>query len=534
MTDKQLDATAVEAAAAPADVNASSLTLPACLIIMDGFGLAEPGPGNAISQANTPVLDRVFSECPLMRLEASGEAVGLPAGQMGNSEVGHLNIGAGRVVYQELTRINRACADGSLAENPVLNHAFATAAAPGAVLHLMGLFSDGGVHSSNEHLYALMRAAKTAGVAHIVVHCFMDGRDVPPKSGISYLRELENVAAQLSDDACLVEIGSIEGRYYAMDRDNRWDRVERAWHAIVEAQPLVASAPAEVLAASYEAGVTDEFVEPVALCPRGVCEGDAVVFFNFRPDRARELTRSMVDAHFAGFERPRFPQVDFVCLTEYDPEIPAPVAFAKEFPQNVLADVLSAAGLRQYHIAETEKYAHVTFFLNGGIEEPKTGEQRSLVPSPKVATYDLQPEMSEPAVARTLARAIDSQEADVYVVNFANCDMVGHTGSVPATVSAVEAVDAGVGEVLAALRRKGGVALLTADHGNADKMIAEDGTPFTAHTTALVPLALVDCSGRGLSLTGGQGALCDLAPTLLEMIGLSVPAEMTGQSLLAK
>ena len=456
---------------------------------MDGFGLAEPGPGNAISQARTPCLDEVFATRPWTKLEASGEAVGLPAGQMGNSEVGHLNIGAGRVVFQELTRINRACADGSLAANPVLNEAFAAAARPGAALHLMGLVSDGGVHSSNEHLYALARAAKAAGASHIVVHCFMDGRDVPPRSGAGYLDELEGVLAELTDDACVAEIGSISGRYYAMDRDNRWERVEQAW--------------------------------------RAVRDGDAVVFFNFRPDRAREITRALVDPAFAGFDRGAYPQVSFVCLTEYDPEIPAPVAYPKEFPADVLADVLAEAGLAQYHIAETEKYAHVTFFLNGGREE------RALIPSPKVATYDLKPEMSEPDVAATLAAAIDADEADVYIVNFANPDMVGHTGVIPAAVAAIEAVDAGVSQVLAALERKGGTALITADHGNADKMLSQDGSPFTAHTTAPVPLALVDFAETGRTLDGRLGALCDIAPTLLELIGLEAPAAMTGRSLLA-
>ena len=451
---------------------------------MDGFGLAEPGPGNAISQARTPCLDEVFATRPWTKLEASGEAVGLPAGQMGNSEVGHLNIGAGRVVFQELTRINRACADGSLAANPVLNEAFAAAARPGAALHLMGLVSDGGVHSSNEHLYALARAAKAAGASHIVVHCFMDGRDVPPKSGAGYLDELEGVLAELTDEGCAAEIGSISGRYYAMDRDNRWERVEQAWRAVVAAEPRADATAAEVMAASYAADVTDEFVVPTALTGRGVRDGDAV-------------------------------------------------AYPKEFPEEVLADVLAEAGLAQYHIAETEKYAHVTFFLNGGREEPKAGEERALIPSPKVATYDLKPEMSEPDVAATLAAAIDADEADVYIVNFANPDMVGHTGVIPAAVAAIEAVDAGVSQVLAALERKGGTALITADHGNADKMLSQDGSPFTAHTTAPVPFALVDFAGTGRTLDARQGALCDIAPTLLELVGLEAPAVMTGKSLLA-
>ena len=520
------------------DDSKQNLRLPACLIIMDGFGLEEAGEGNAISLANTPVLDSLFDSRPWTKLEASGEAVGLPAGQMGNSEVGPLNIGAGRVVFQELTRINKACDDGSIKSNPVIRHAFDTVKDNGGALHLMGLLSDGGVHSSNEHLYALIQAAKEAGVEDIRIHCFMDGRDVPPMSGRDFVQELQERISDMDLDGeegsgSIARIASISGRYYAMDRDNRWDRVQRAYDTIVKGENRTVMDPISAMELSYEEGTTDEFVIPVSFLDNGMSDGDAVIFFNFRPDRAREITRAIVDEGFSGFEREEHPNVEFVCLTEYDPTIDAPIAFPKEFPENVLADVLAEHGLSQYHIAETEKYAHVTFFLNGGIEAQKQGEERKLISSPKVATYDLQPEMSEPEVANALCEAIESDSADVYIVNFANCDMVGHTGIIPAAVKAVEAVDAGVGQVLGAMAEKGGFTLLTADHGNADRMLADDGSPFTAHTTAKVPFVLIDDTGSKMTLQQREGKLADIAPTMLEAIGLEIPSEMTGTSLLA-
>ena len=511
---------------------------PTALIIMDGFGHREETKGNAIEAAKKPNLDKIFAENPLTYIGASGLDVGLPDGQMGNSEVGHTNIGAGRIVYQELTRITKAIQDGDFFENPALMSAINQCKWFDSTLHIFGLLSDGGVHSHIDHMFALLELARRKGLRKVCFHCFMDGRDVPPASGAAYMAELvdylERAASKAPDGApCEISIASVEGRYYAMDRDNRWERVERAYDAVVCAEPFRDLAAVAAMEASYASEVTDEFVEPVALDPRGMRDGDSVIFFNFRPDRAREITRALTDPDFAGFARKAWPSVHFVCLTEYDPEIPAAVAFPKEFPENVLADVLADAGLAQYHIAETEKYAHVTFFLNGGREAEKAGESRRLIASPKVATYDLQPEMSEPEVADTLAAAIDADEADVYIVNFANCDMVGHTGIVEAARAATEAVDAGVGKVLSAIKRKGGVALVTADHGNADKMIAEDGGAFTAHTTNPVPLVLVDASGSNLSLSGAEGCLADIAPTLLAMIGLPQPAEMTGESLLA-
>jgi 2,3-bisphosphoglycerate-independent phosphoglycerate mutase len=504
--------------------------LPACLIIMDGFGMGEPGPHNAITVADTPNLDRLFAEYPTTQVCASGLAVGLPEGQMGNSEVGHLNMGAGRVVYQELTRISQAIEDGSFFENAVLDEAIDAAVADGHAVHLMGLVSDGGVHSHQEHLYALLELAKRRGAKQVYVHALLDGRDVPPDSGAGYVEQLEEIMAEKG----IGRVATVMGRYYAMDRDNRWERVERAWRALVAGEGAAASSAVPAIRESYAQGVTDEFVIPTVIEQDGapvatVRDGDALIFFNFRPDRARQITRAFVDVEFARFVRGAKPETHFVCLTEYDPTIDAPVAYPKELPCCVLADVLADAGLRQLHIAETEKYAHVTFFFNGGAEQPKPGEERILVPSPKVATYDLQPEMSASEVTDELVAAIEADRADVYIVNYANCDMVGHTGVMEAAVRAVETVDACVGRVVSAVRNKGGVSLITADHGNAERMMADDGSPFTAHTAADVPLCIVADGVAGVS---SEGILADIAPTLLDLIGLEPPEEWTGTSLL--
>lgn len=503
------------------------LRLPALLVILDGFALGEPGPGNAVRAARTPVLDELLARWPHTTLGASGRAVGLPDGQMGNSEVGHLNMGAGRVVYQELTRIDLAIEDGSFFENEELVGAIEGAVADGRAVHLMGLVSDGGVHSHQRHLYALLRLAADLGARDVLVHCFLDGRDTPPESGRGYVAALEREMAVVG----VGRVATVMGRYYAMDRDNRWERIERAWRAIVLAEGPCAESADAAVASSYARGITDEFVEPTVVGePRPVEPGDAVVFFNFRPDRARELTRAFVDPAFSGFERPVRPSVRFVCLTEYDPTIPAPIAFPKCLPEHVLADVLAEHGLRQLHIAETEKYAHVTFFFNGGSEPPKPLERRILVPSPKVATYDLKPEMSAYEVTDRLVEAIVARDADVYIVNYANGDMVGHTGIFEAAVAAVEAVDACLGRVVPALRAQQGVALITADHGNAERMLDDDGvTPFTAHTLSPVPLIAV---ADGVSGLASGGILADVAPTLLDLIGLPAPPEWTGRSLL--
>lgn len=510
--------------------------LPALLVIMDGCGLAPEGADNAVAAAKTPFLDHLYATYPHTTLGASGEDVGLPDGQMGNSEVGHLNIGAGRIVFQELSRINNAIKDGSIEENETLVSAMDDVAKSGATLHLLGLVSPGGVHSMQRHGENLAAVAAIHGVEHIRFHCFMDGRDVDPHSGAGYIQTLqENLDALNTYAGTDARIATVSGRYWAMDRDNRWERVERAYDVITLPSDTETD-PVEGVRAYYERDERgDEFVEPFACHNEGVRDGDAMVFFNFRPDRAREMTRAFTEADFDGFERKVAPKLShFVSMTEYDDTFTnVEVAFPKTFPQNVLADVIAQAGLKQLHTAETEKYAHVTFFLNGGVEEPKEGEERVLVPSPKVATYDLQPEMSEPEVTEKLVAAIEADAADFYIVNYANCDMVGHTGVFDAAVKAVEAVDDGLSKVIPAILAKGGFALITADHGNADHMFDVDDAgekhPFTAHTTNRVPFIVVDPAAK---LTGIEdGRLSDIAPTMLTMAGLEPSAEMTGRVL---
>lgn len=500
---------------------------PIMLCILDGFGYNPSDYGNAIQAAATPNLDRYFENYPRTLIGASGMEVGLPDGQMGNSEVGHTNIGAGRIVYQELTRITKSIQDGDFFENEALLAAVQNAKQNGKALHLVGLLSDGGVHSHSAHLYALLQLAKKQGLTKVYVHAIMDGRDVPPESGKGFV---EGLLAKMKEIG-VGEIATITGRYYAMDRDNRWDRVEKAYAAMVYGEGEQGS-PVEVMEKSYANGVTDEFVLPAVTCEGGrISAGDSVVFFNFRPDRAREITRTFVDDEFAGFERRtgRIP-LTYVCFTRYDATMPGVlVAFKPQGLDNVLGAYLAANGKTQLRIAETEKYAHVTFFFNGGVEEPFAGEDRALIASPKVATYDLQPEMSAPAVAEECVKRIHSDKYDVIILNFANCDMVGHTGVFEAARQAVEAVDEAAGAVIDAVLQEGGVVLLTADHGNADKMYEPDGSPFTAHTTNPVPLVVI---GAGDVALRENGVLADLSPTILKLMGLPQPAEMSGTSII--
>ncbi|WP_416200738.1 MAG: 2,3-bisphosphoglycerate-independent phosphoglycerate mutase [Thermocaproicibacter melissae] len=499
---------------------------PLILIIMDGFGIG-PDKGNAIKAAKTPNLDRLFAVNPITQIGASGLNVGLPDGQMGNSEVGHTNIGAGRIVYQDLTRITKSIEDGDFFENSALVAAVDNAAKNGKALHLMGLLSDGGVHSHNSHLYALLKLAKQRGCKKVYVHAFLDGRDVPPTSGVDYVAECVAKMKEIG----IGEISTVMGRYYAMDRDNRWERVGKAYDAMVFGEGVQASDPVQAVKDSYAAGVTDEFVVP-AVCLKNatVQPGDSVIFYNFRPDRAREITRTLVDPDFKGFERRNgFFPLNFVCMTQYDATMPnVSVAFGPETLKNTFAEYISGKGLKQLRIAETEKYAHVTFFFNGGVETVYPGEDRVLINSPKVATYDLQPEMSAYLVTDELLKRIESDKYDVIILNYANCDMVGHTGVFEAARAAVEAVDTCVGKVVDAILARGGTALITADHGNAEQMVDADGSPFTAHTTNPVPFCVV---GYPCKLREG-GRLADIAPTMLKILGLPQPPEMTGKSII--
>lgn len=505
---------------------------PVILIILDGWGWNPNQEGNAIALARTPILDFLLERYPCTTLQTSGEAVGLPRGLMGNSEVGHLNIGAGRVVYQDILRISKDIESGAFFTNSVLVDAMKGVQERGRRLHLLGLLSDGGVHSTLDHLYALLRMARERGVAEVCLHPFLDGRDTSPSSGERYLEELLEVTGQVG----IGKIATVMGRYYAMDRDKRWDRLQRAYRALVEGEGYRAEDPRAAVRRSYQQKVMDEFVEPIVLVdlngkPMGCIEdGDTVIFFNFRSDRAREITSSLTCEDFSGFERSKFPRVHYVCFTEYDERFDLPVAFPSHDLPNILAEVLAEHGLSNLRVAETEKYAHLTFFFNGGREKPFPGEERLLVPSPKVPTYDLKPEMSCPEVTEKVLEALASARYDLIIVNYANADMVGHTGSLPAAIQAIEAVDGCLGRVVESVRSLGGIALITADHGNAEQMVdQETGGLHTAHTTYLVPFILVNDHYQG-RLRGG-GALRDIAPTLLGILGLPQPEEMTGKDL---
>ena len=505
---------------------------PLALIILDGFGYRKETEGNAIAMAKKPVLDGVFSAHPHTLIGASGMDVGLPDGQMGNSEVGHTNIGAGRIVYQELTRITKSIQDGSFFQNEAFLAAVDQCRWFNSTLHIFGLMSDGGVHSHLDHICALLELAKREGLKKVCVHCFMDGRDTPPTSGKGYVQKIQDKIDELGVGC----IATVSGRYYAMDRDKRWERLERAYAAIVYGQGELYPSATAGIQASYDKGVTDEFIEPFIVTENAfIRRDDAVIFANFRPDRAREITRALVDPDFDGFAREEgnLP-IKYVCMTQYDATMPnVEVAFKPQSLENTFGEYIAEKGLTQLRIAETEKYAHVTFFFNGGVEKEYKNEDRALIKSPSVATYDLKPEMSAYEVTDEVVRRIEADKYDVIILNFANCDMVGHTGVIPAAVKAVEAVDTCVGRVLEALEAHGGCALVTADHGNADQMLDTDGkSPFTAHTTNPVPLALVGRSDVKALAEGG--VLADLAPTMLDLLGLEKPEEMTGHSLLVK
>ena len=503
---------------------------PIMLCILDGWGMKTGLDSDTFSHAEVPNFDKLAAEMPNTTLDASGEAVGLPSGQIGNSEVGHLNIGAGRVVYQDLTRITKSINDGDFYQNPVFLDAMAKAKANGGKLHFFGLLSDGGVHSDIFHLKSLLLMAKMNGVKKAFVHCFMDGRDVSPTSGADFLREL----MVFTEDIGFGEVATVGGRFYAMDRDKRWDRVETAWKTMVLGEGEKVTDYISAVEKSYAEGVTDEFIVPFCVVDEKgefngkITDGDSIIFYNFRADRAREITRAFYEENFEGFARPVAPQVAYACMTQYDATFPLPVAYPKEELTNTLGEYVSKMGKKQLRIAETEKYAHVTFFFNGGVEAPNPGEDRILVPSPKVATYDLQPEMSAEEVTQKVLAEIDGGKYDLIILNFANPDMVGHTGIMEAAVKAVEKVDQCLGRIKDAILAKDGVLLVTADHGNVEKMFEADGTPVTAHTTNKVPFIVV---GYDCELKSG-GALKDIAPTLLQIMNLPQPAEMTGETLI--
>lgn len=508
---------------------------PTVLMILDGYGLNDNRTGNAVAQAQTPVMDKLMAEYPFVKGNASGLAVGLPDGQMGNSEVGHLNMGAGRIVYQDLTKITKAIQDGDFFENKALLAACENVKANDSALHMFGLVSDGGVHSHNEHIYGLLELAKRQGIKKVYVHCFLDGRDTPPASGKEYVEQLEEKMKEIGVGA----VASVMGRYYAMDRDNRWERVEKAYNALVKGIGETAESGPAGIQASYDADTTDEFVLPTVVMKDGapvatIKDQDSIIFYNFRPDRAREITRVFCDDNFEGFNRGPRVKTTYVCFTEYDVTIEnKQVAFVKEEITNTFGQFLADRGLKQARLAETEKYAHVTFFFNGGVEEPNEGEDRILVKSPKVATYYLQPEMSAYEVCDKLVEAIKSDKYDVIIINFANPDMVGHTGVENAAIKAIEAVDECVGKAVDAVKEVNGQMFICADHGNAEQLIDDEtGEPFTAHTTNPVPFILVNADPAYKLREGG--CLADIAPTLIELMGLEQPAEMTGKSLLVK
>ena len=501
----------------------------AALIILDGYGIAPPTAGNAIAQAKKPNLDALFAEYPHAQLQASGLDVGLPEGQMGNSEVGHTNIGAGRVVFQILPKISKEIAEGKFFQNPVYLKAIHDAKNGGKALHVLGLLSDGGVHSHLTHIFAMLDMAKQQGVERVFVHCFLDGRDVPPTSGAGFVRQLQGKCEAVGN----ARIATVQGRFYGMDRDKRWERVEEGYNAIVCGVGIMNPDAAAAVEASYAEGVTDEFVKPIVVCPEGMIgQGDSVIFMNFRPDRAREMTWALNLPDFDGFQRKKtvFP-LSYVCTAQYDETLTLPIAYPPEEIVNTLGDLISEHGLKQFRVAETEKYAHVTFFFNGGVEKQTEGEDRCLVPSPKeFPTYDLVPQMSAEKVADKVVEALASEKYDLIVCNFANCDMVGHTGVMEAAVQAVETVDACIGRIYAEVQKHPDVVLLiTADHGNADCMFDENGKVNTAHTTNPVPILV---TRKNASLSNGR--LADIAPTILSIMGLEQPPEMTGKSLLTE